>query len=190
MSEATITEPATDTTAPDGAAPAAATEGDKEKRTRAKAPDTSKINVDAIQGAALAAPSLIAASVPERARSDAQKAMDAVATRAYDAWLKAGKPTLWQKTPVVTYFLTPEEVPAYRYLIRRACDIVEPAEGSPGVRVRFGNEFTLTEAQAKEIDRPSDAGKTVLAWTAIDKRNLPEPAKKDDKAKQDGKAKK
>ena len=137
---------------------------------RAKAPDTSNVSLNAINGAALAAPDLVSASAPTRERTDQQKAMDAVAVKAYDAWVKAERPSLWQKMPVVTYFLDPDEVAPYRYLIRRACAIVEPSDGSIGVRVRFGTEFTLSEAMAAKINRPDDAGKTVLAWTAIDKR--------------------
>jgi hypothetical protein len=140
--------------------------------TRAKAPDTSGIELDAINAAALAPADLIEASAPTRERKPEQKAMDEVAAKAYAAWLKAQRPTVWGKMPVVTYFLTEEEVPGYRYLIRRACSIVEPAEGSPGVRVRFGNEFTLSEEMAAKIGRPDDAGKTVLAWAAVDKRTM------------------
>lgn len=140
--------------------------------TRAKAPDTSKVTLDAINAAALAAPDLVTASAPTRERSTEQKAMDAVAEKAYAAWLKADKPTVWGKMPVINYFLTDEEVAPYRYLIRRACSIVEPAEGSPGVRVRFGNEFTLSETMAAKIKRPDDAGKTVLSWAAVDKRTM------------------
>lgn len=142
------------------------------KATRSKAPDTSKVTLDAIGRASLAAPDLITASAPTRERSVEQKAMDAVAEKAYAAWLKADKPTVWGKMPVITYFLTDEEVAPYRYLIRRACSIVEPAEGSPGVRVRFGNEFTLSETMAEKIGRPDDAGKTVLSWAAVDKRTM------------------
>jgi hypothetical protein len=147
-------------------------EAKPDRAPRAKAPDTSTVSLDAINAAVLAAPDLVAATAPTRERSEQQKSMDAVAVKAYDAWIKAGRPSQWKDVPVVTYFLADEDVPKYRYLIRRACDIVEPSGGSIGVRVRFGNEFTLSEAMANrpEINRPEDAGKTVLAWAAIDKR--------------------
>jgi hypothetical protein len=148
----------------------AAGTGEAKKRTRSKAPDTTGISAEAIQAATLALPDLIAASAPVRERSDEQKEMDKVAVRAYREWIKAKRPSLWQKMPVITYFLDEADLPKYRYLIRRACNIVEGAEGSPGVRARFGNEFTLSEEMARKIARPELAGKTVLAWAAVDKR--------------------
>jgi hypothetical protein len=144
--------------------------GEADKTTKRRIPDVSDVTLDAINGAALGSADLIAASAPVRERSDQQKAMDAVATRAYEAWVKAEKPGTWGKMPVVTYFLDAEELPKFRYLIRRACEFVEPVEGSPGVRVRFGNEFTLREDMAAKIGKPDFAGKTVLAWAAVDKR--------------------
>jgi hypothetical protein len=161
--------PATDPNAP---ATAPGTDGEKteEKKVRAKAPDTTGITADDINAAVLAIPDLVSAAAPVRERSAEQKIMDGVAAKAYAEWIKAKKPSVWQKMPVVTYFLDAEKVPAYRYLIRRACAIVEPADGSTGVRVRFGNEFTLSEAMAKKIGKTELTGKTVLAWAAIDKR--------------------
>jgi hypothetical protein len=162
------TDPQTDPNAPK---PEAVTPGtDAEKAPRAKAPDTSKITADEINAAVLATPDLVSAAAPVRERSAEQKLMDTVATKAYAEWIKAKKPSVWQKMPVVTYVLDAEKVPAYRYLIRRACAIVEPADGSTGVRVRFGNEFTMSEAMATKHGHPEYAGKTVLAWAAIDKR--------------------
>lgn len=140
------------------------------KTARAKPPDTSTIKLDDINGAALALEDLITASEPVRVRSAQQKAMDAVAVKAYEKWREAGKPTAWNKIPVITYFLDPSEVPGYRYLIRHACAIVPPAADSVGVRVRFGNEFTLSEAMAAKIGAPDKAGKIVLTWAAVDKR--------------------
>lgn len=150
-------------------------------KTRSKAPDVSTVTLDAINGATLAPQELVVAAAPMRERNDQQKAMDAVAVKAYEAWIKAGRPSIWAKVPVVTYFLEEADVPKYKYLIRRACAIVEPAEGSPGVRVRFGNEFTLSEQMANrpEINRPDDAGKIVLAWAAVDKRNVEDRDKSD-----------
>lgn len=166
--ENAATDPAA---APQTAATATATTEEKPKaKARAKAPDTSTVDLTAINAAALAMPDLISAAAPTRERSDQQKAMDEVAKRAYAAWVEAHRPAIWQKMPVVTYFLDDADVPKYRYLIRRAASIVEPADGSPGVRVRFGNEFTLSETMAAKIKKPELAGKTVLAWAAIDKR--------------------
>lgn len=143
----------------------------KETKPRQKAPDTSNVSLDSINAATLAVADLVNASAPMRERSEQQKAMDAVAVKAYNEWVKADRPSVWQKMPVVTYFLSTEDVPKYRYLIRRACSIVEPVEGYPSVRVRFGNEFTLSETMAGKIGRPDDAGKTVLAWAAVEKRS-------------------
>lgn len=148
------------------------TEDAKETKPRAKAPDTSTVDLDAINAATLAPSDLINASAPMRERSDQQKAMDKVAARAYEAWVKAERPSVWAKIPVVTYFLSEEDVTKYRYLIRRACAIVEPVGDSAGVRVRFGNEFTLSEAMAEKLGMPDNAGKTVLAWAAVDKRTM------------------
>lgn len=150
---------------PDGAA-----EASTETTARKRAPDVTGLTLDDINAATLAVPDLVAASAPVRERSDQQKWMDAVAVKAYDAWVKAKKPSVWQKIPVITYFLDDDDLPKYKYLIRRACSIVEPVDGSPGVRVRFGNEFTLSEAMAAKMERPDLAGKTVLAWAAVDKR--------------------
>jgi hypothetical protein len=149
-----------------------------ERAPRAKAPDTSAVSLDAINGASLAVPDLVAAAAPVRERTDQQKTMDAVAAKAYAEWVKADKPSAWAKMPVVTYFLDEDELSAYRYLIRRACEIVEPVDGATGVRVRFGNEFTLSEAMAAKINRPELAGKTVLAWSAVDRRAATEKTDK------------
>lgn len=162
---------------PDGQTPDGQVEETKPK-PRAKTPDTSKITADAINGATLAAPDLVAAAQPMRERSAEQKEMDKVAERAYAEWVKADRPSAWGKVPVVTYFVTAEEAPAYRYLIKRACAIVKPEGNSIGVRVRFGNEFTLSEQMAQKINRPDDAGKTVLAWAAVDKRSTESDDKK------------
>lgn len=144
------------------------------KRERAKRPDTSGIKSDAIRGAVLAQGGLIAASVPVQERSDEQREMDGVAASAYKEWIKRGRPnpkTEWAKCPVVMYFLEPgDEVTAYRYLIRMACNFVKPEADAPGVRVFWGNEFTLSEKMAKEIGRPDDAGKTVLGWLPVNKQ--------------------
>jgi hypothetical protein len=151
---------------------------DEAKPARAKAPDTSKITATGINAAALAVPDLLSASQPVRERSAEQKLMDVVAVKAYNAFVAAKRPSVWQKMPVITYILDDSEVAAYRYLIRRACAIVEPVKPSAGVRVRFGNEFTLSEEMAKKIGKPDAAGKTVLAWAAIDKREPTDESKK------------
>lgn len=155
---------------PDGAQTPDGQAEETKPKARAKTPDTSKITPDAINAAVLAAEDLVTAAQPMRERSAEQKVMDGVAVKAYAEWVKAGRPSAWGKVPVVTYFVTAEEAPAYRYLIKRACAIVPPDGNSIGVRVRFGNEFTLSEQMAQKINRPDDAGKTVLAWAAVDKR--------------------
>jgi hypothetical protein len=169
---------------------------------RKKTPDTSTVSLDGINAATLAIPDLIAAAAPMRERKEQQKAMDKVAARAYAAWVKAGRPSVWNKMPVITYFLDEDDVPKYKFLIRRACAIVEPEGDAPGVRVRFGNEFTLPETMAAKMKdaehpegRPDLAGKHVLAWAAVDKRAVEDgsktaaqtDAKVDDAATDDGK---
>ena len=149
-----------------------AASGTETPKARSKAPDTSDVDLDAINAATLAPSDLITASAPMRERSDQQKAMDKVAARAYEAWVKAERPSVWAKIPVVTYFLAEDDVKKYRYLIRRACSIVEPEGDSTGVRVRFGNEFTLSEQMAEKLGMANNAGKTVLAWAAVDKRTM------------------
>jgi hypothetical protein len=121
-----------------------------------------------------------AATTPVRNRKAVQLAMDAVAEQAYSDWADADRPSTWARMPVITYFLDPADVAEYRKLIRRACDIVTPQpyekDGTTvepsGVRVRFGKEFVLTEKMAAKIGKPDEAGKTVLAWAAIDKRHV------------------
>jgi len=44
---------------------------------------------------------------------------------------------------------------------------------APGCRVRWGNFFTLTPELAEQIGRPDEAGKMVLSFAAVDKRNRP-----------------
>jgi hypothetical protein len=148
-------------------------------RTRSKAPDTSGITEAAIQsGFVSVGGGLAAAGAPVRERKPEQKLMDAVAAKAYGEWVAAGKPSQWEKLPVVTYFLDDEELPKYRYLIRRACAIVEPDNGATGVTVRFGNEFTLSEKMATKLDPENvnglldNIGKNVLMWAAVDKRQV------------------
>lgn len=120
------------------------------------------------------------ATTPVRNRKPVQLAMDAVAEQAYTDWTDADRPSVWQRMPVITYFLDPADVAEYRKLIRRACEVVNATtyekEGKTvepsGVRVRFGKEFVLSEKMAAKIGKPEEAGKTVLAWAAIDKRNV------------------
>jgi hypothetical protein len=119
-------------------------------------------------------------TTPVRKRSDLQRAMDAIAQRTYQAWVDRGRPSVWTKLPVITYYRDPEKVAERRKLIRKACDLVKAQpytrddghEVKPtGVRVRFGKEaFILTEEKAAAIGRPDDAGKVVLSWSAVDKR--------------------
>jgi hypothetical protein len=126
------------------------------------------------------------ATAPVRNRKPVQKAMDKVAAKAYADWVEAGRPTTWQRMPVITYFIDPGtedgqgSVADYRKWIRAAVQIVpaEPYEKDgktiepSGVRARFGGDFVLTEKMAAKIGKPEQAGKTVLAWAAIDKRNV------------------
>jgi hypothetical protein len=114
------------------------------------------------------------ATTPVRKRSPVQAAMDAVAASAYADWIKADRPSTWSRMPVITYFLDPEEVEDYKRMIRRAVLNLDPddPEKANGVRARFGKEFPLTEKMAEKIGKPDEAGKTVLAWAAVDKRKV------------------
>ena len=125
-----------------------------------------------IQGVFIVPEDLAKATVPVRKRNDFQLAMDQVAQDAYDRWIEKGRPTVWARMPVVTYFLDPEDVAERRKLIRKTTAAVRPEEGVSGVRIRFGKEaFTLTEEMAARIGRPDDAGKTVLSWAVQNKRS-------------------
>jgi hypothetical protein len=154
-----------------------AEEATDEEKSRAKAPDTSGITAADIEaGFVSVGGSLAAAGAPVRERKPEQKLMDAVAEKAYQEWLDADRPSQWDKLPVVTYYLTDEQLTAYRYLIKRACQHVEPAEGSRGVTVRYGNVFTLSEKMANRLDPNNDhglqdkIGLNVLMWAAVDRR--------------------
>ena len=142
--------------------------------------------IEAIKGFSVAATlgedgdaSFAKETTPVRSRNPRQAAMDAVAQQAYNDWVAADRPTLWQNMPVITYFLDPGAeidgkpiVPEYRRMIRKACEVITPDGDASGVRVRFGKEFPLTEKMAHKIGKPEEAGKTVLAWAAIDKRKV------------------
>lgn len=119
-------------------------------------------------------------TTPIRNRKALQLAMDEVVAQAYHDWVAGDRQTLWQKMPVVTYFIDPAEeysdgtnvLAERRKMIRKACEVVTPEDPDTGVRIRFGREFPLSEKQAEKIGRPDDAGKTVLAWAAIAKRKV------------------
>jgi hypothetical protein len=166
-----------------GPAEVEATDESTKNKTRSKTPDTSDVSLDAIKAAVIADPTdpdlgdaseFFAAGQPQRARKPEQEAMDEVAAAAYQKWVKAGRPSQWAKMPVVTFYLTDEDLPKYRHLIRRACLFVDPESPDTGVRVHFGNEFTLSEKMAAKIGREEDTGKNVLMWAAIAKRKVSE----------------
>jgi hypothetical protein len=151
------------------------------KKTRTPPPDTSTVTKEAIQGGIMSVGGgLAAAGAPVRERKEEQKFMDEVAAKIYGEWVDAGKPSAWEKLPVVTYFLDDSDLPKYRYLIRRACAIVEPIGDSRGVTVRFGNEFVMSEKSAQKIDPQHETelwehiGQNVLMWAAVDKRTMQE----------------
>lgn len=151
---------------------------------RAKAEKAAKVaaavaKVEQFTTAAAAPEDFRDATKPVRARNEVQLAMDRIAANAYNDWIAAGRPVLWQKIPVITYFLDADEIDEYKKLIRRACANVEatPYQNDDGetvtptgVRARLGKEFVLREDMAAKIGNPDAAGKTVLAWAAIDKR--------------------
>ena len=161
--------------------------GSAETTSKRKTPDTSDVSLDAIKAAVIADPTdpdlgdaseFFAAGQPQRARKPEQEAMDEVAAAAYAKWVKAERPSQWAKMPVVTFYLTDEDLPKYRHLIRRACLYVTPEDPDTGVRAHFGNEFTLSEKMAAKIGREEDTGKNVLMWAAIAKRKVSEDDKR------------
>jgi len=156
-----------------------ATNADDEKAAAKAAAEAAEAEqIAKVQGFTVAESDFRQATTPVRNRNAVQKAMDAVAEQAYADWVKADRPSTWSRMPVITYFLAPEDVADYSKLIRRACDAVVPEsyekDGTTvepsGVRARFGKQFTLTPKMAEKIGKPEEAGKTVLAWGAVDKR--------------------
>lgn len=150
-------------------------------RKRTPTPDTSDVSPDAIKAAVIADPNdpelgdaaeFFAAGQPQRARKAEQVAMDEVAQAAYQKWVKADRPTKWANMPVVTFYLTDEELPKYKLLIRRACKFATPEGEDEAVKEHLGNEFTLNEKMAEKIGRPDEAGKNVLMWAAVAKRKV------------------
>jgi hypothetical protein len=159
---------------------------DEKQAAKVAAMRAEALAVAGIQGFATSETAdLRTASTPVRNRKPVQQAMDGVVQQAYADWVAAGRPTTWQRMPVITYFVDPGtedghgSLADYRKWIRGGASVAipEPFEKDgktvepSGVRVRFGKEFTLTEKMAAKIGHPENAGKTVLAWAAIDKRN-------------------
>jgi hypothetical protein len=124
------------------------------------------------------------ATTPVRNRKPVQKAMDKVALKAYQDWVAAGRPSTWSRMPVITYFIDPGiedghgSVSDYRGWIRKAAQVIPPEpyekDGKTitpsGVRIRFGGDFVLNDKMAAKIGKPEQAGMSVLAWAAVDKR--------------------
>jgi hypothetical protein len=171
----TDTKPQTDTK-PDATATAPAN-GEKGKPGRkpgqtVKRPDTSAFSLDSITGA-VAAPALVRTlAQPKLERKPEQIAMDKVAERAHEAWVKAGCPGAWDKMPVITYYLDPTHVEGFKYLIRRATDF-------HGTRPRFGSPARVTKKLIAEMTAagtpipPEYEGREILAWAVLDKRPRP-----------------
>lgn len=150
-------------------------------RKRTPTPDTSDVSIDAIKAAVIADPNdpelgdaseFFAAGQPQRARKTEQLAMDEVAQAAYQKWVKADRPTKWANMPVVTFYLSDDDLPKYKLLIRRACRFATPEGEDEAVKEHMGNEFTLSEKMAEKIGRPEEAGKNVLMWAAVAKRKV------------------
>lgn len=133
-----------------------------------------------IESATEAPAELLDETTPTRKRGDLQRAIDAIALRTYEAWIEKGRPSVWAKLPVITYYLDPEKVAERRKLIRKSPQVVRAQpyrrdDGEyiepTGVRIRWGaDDLVLTHEKAEKIGRPDDAGKTVLSWCVVDKR--------------------
>lgn len=141
-------------------------------------PDTSGIDLAAIADAVVAPAEVRDLAAPKLERKPEQLAMDKVAERAHEAWVKAGRPAAWPKMPVITYYLNPTHVEAYKYLIRRACDF-------HGTRPRFGSPARVSESLAAKIGHPDYTGREILAWAVLDKRPKTSPKVDGDKSKTD-----
>jgi hypothetical protein len=159
---------------------------DKQRETLAELREVAAIAGFSLAGELGEGDTFAKQTTPLRNRKPVQVAMDRVAAKAYADWIAAGRPTTWSRMPVITYFIDPgiedgHGSPAdYRRWIRAAVKII-PGETyekdgktiePTGVRARFGADFPLTEAGAKKIGKPEHAGKTVLAWAAVDKRHV------------------
>lgn len=145
------------------------------------------------------------ATMPKRARNDAQLAMDAVAQAVHERWVAAGKPAAWNKIPVsakAKYAVNPEDASAYRALIKRSAEFLNlrPKLGDPAqcnretcgvcARIRQAmmeqnanpeNENPLSDEDLAAAIESATGGHELIVFTIIDKRprtgNGPEQSK-------------
>jgi hypothetical protein len=154
--------------------PVASDTGDA-KTTSAEAKPEITLSLDDINGGGfMLAPELASVAAPVRARSDKQKAMDSKVKELHDKWLKASKPTVWDKMVsarvVATFFSPPELSAEYKKLVRTAVAFHD-------LRVKWGTPFTMTEKLRntwKErfgIPIPEHyVGREVISYAVMDKR--------------------
>ena len=113
-------------------------------------------------------PELVKASAPRNARSEEQKAMDAVVSNLHKKWAAEGKSTTWStlaaKKCVATYIVEPSDVTKIRQLVNRATAL-------HSVRARYGTDVTVTPAMLSKYGMPDNyLGRTVVSFAIMDKR--------------------
>lgn len=86
-------------------------------------------------------------------RSDTLKDLDKHNTALYAAWVKAGKPSEFTKSPLGKVRVTPDKVDSMRFLIRKSAQYLN-----------HGCEYG--DAGVKE----KGTGRVVISWRCIDKR--------------------
>jgi len=81
-------------------------------------------------------------STSDRERKAQQKAVDGLVQKAYDAWVKAGKPTEWAKMPGANVQLPATQLDTLKSAVYSAGQYLD-------LRVRFGN-ITIAERDGVE----------------------------------------
>lgn len=116
----------------------------------------------------LDSPDLLKATAPRNARSDEQRAMDAVVATAHKTWIDAGKPDKWAdlaaKRCVKSYFCEPAEAAKLKQYANRAAVL-------HNVRIRYGTSVTVTpEFRAKRPQVPEAyLGREIISFAVMDK---------------------
>ena len=96
------------------------TDGDKKKReTKTYAP----VSLSDLKPVKLAAKDKVTV-LPGRERSDEQKAVDAVVKDLAFEYLDAGAPKQFRDMPVVSYTLPTEQAATVRFMINKACNLL------------------------------------------------------------------
>jgi hypothetical protein len=139
--------------------------------------DTSTIKADALTLEAVPTSETVE-GLTERTRDELQQKIDAYVLAAHKAWSEAGKLSGFNEVIKAgagqRFFMAPNEVAAYRSLLRRAAAF-HVANGIP-IHVRVIPPKVHTD------------GRSMLYWIAVDKRELSDEAKAKAKAKREATA--